>query len=61
MLNTKFYADPLLYLLSHFQCDSQTVHMLTQWCLQPLLTSTVKSSLSTHAHSSPLSLAASLH
>ena len=37
------------------------VHMLTQQCLPPPLTSTVKSSLFTHAHSSPLSLAAKLH
>ena len=35
--------------------------MLTQWHLPPPLTSTVKSSLFTHAHSSPLSLAARLH
>ncbi|KAF6094688.1 hypothetical protein HJG60_011798 [Phyllostomus discolor] len=35
--------------------------MLTQWCLPPPLTSTVKSSLFTHVHSSPLSLAARLH
>ena len=33
----------------------------TQWCLPPPLTSTLKSSLFTHAHSSPLSLAARLH
>ena len=35
--------------------------MPTQWHLPPPLTSTVKSSLFTHAHSSPLSLAARLH
>ena len=35
--------------------------MGTQWCLPPPLTSTVKSSLFTHAHSSSLSLAARLH
>ncbi|KAF6101775.1 zinc finger protein 572 [Phyllostomus discolor] len=35
--------------------------MLTQQCLPSLLTSTVKSSLFTHAHSSPLSLAVRLH
>ena len=57
--NTKFDADFLLYFLSYFECNSHTVHMLTQWHLLPLLTSTVKSSLFTHAHSSPLSLAAS--
>ena len=60
-LNTKSDADSLLYLLSHFECDYHTVHMLTQWCLPPPLTSTVKSSLFTHAHSRPLSLAAMLH
>ena len=32
------------------------VHMLTQWCVPPPLTSTVKLSLFMHAHSSPLSL-----
>ena len=60
-LNTKFDADSLLYLLSHFECHGHTVHMLTQWRLLPPLTSAVKSSLFTHAHSSPLSLAAGLH
>ena len=30
-LNTKFDVDSLLYSLSHFECDSHTVHMLTQW------------------------------
>ena len=59
-LNAKFDADLLLYSLSHFECDKHTVHMLTQCCLPPPLTSTVKSSLFTHAHSSPLSLAARL-
>ena len=29
-LNAKFDADSLLYSLSHFECDSHTVHMLTQ-------------------------------
>ena len=60
-LNRKSDADLLLYSLSHFKCDTHTVHMLTQWRLPPPLTSTVKSSLFTHAHSSPLSLAARLH
>ena len=60
-LNTKFDADLLLYLLSHFECDSQTVHMLTQQHLLPPLTSTMKSSLFTQVYSSPLSLAARLH
>ena len=60
-LNAKFDADSLLYLISHFECDGHTVHMLTQWCLLPPLTSTVKSSLFMYAHSSPLSLAARSH
>ena len=60
-LNTKFHADLSLYQVSHFECDSHTVHMLTQWHLLPPLTSIVKSSLFTHMHSSPLSLAARLH
>ena len=54
-LNAKFDADSLLYLLGHFECDGHTVHMLTQQHLAPPLTSTVKSSLFTHAHSRPLS------
>ena len=49
------------YSLSHFECDSHTVYMLTQWLLQPPLTSTVESSLFTHVHSSPHSLDARLH
>ena len=57
-LNAKCDADSLLYSLSHFECDGHSVHMLTQWHLPPPLTSTVKSSLFTHVHSSPLSLAA---
>ena len=60
-LNANFYADLLLYSLSYIDCDCHTVHVLTQWCLPPPLTSTVKSSLFTHAHSSPLSLAVRLH
>ena len=60
-LNVKFDADLLLYLLSHFEYDSHTVYMLTQWHLPLPLTSTVKSSLSMHAHSSPLLLAAKLY
>ena len=60
-LNEKSDADSLLYLLSHFECNGHTVHTLTQQCLPPPLTSTVKSSLFTHAHSSPLSLAAKWH
>ena len=54
--NAKFNEDLLLYLLSHFKCDGHTVHVLTQRHLPPPLTSAVKSSLFTHAHSSPLSL-----
>uniref|UniRef100_K9IY15 Uncharacterized protein n=1 Tax=Desmodus rotundus TaxID=9430 RepID=K9IY15_DESRO len=41
--------------------NATATHMLTQQHLPPRLTSTVKSSLFTHAHSSPLSLAARLH
>ena len=48
-------------LFAHFECSGHTVHMLTQRHLPPPLTSTVKLSLFTHAHSSPLSLAARLH
>ena len=60
-INAKLDADSLLYSLSHIGCDGHTVHMLTLWCLLPPLTSTMKSSLFTHTHSSPLSLAARLH
>ena len=60
-LNVKLDADLLLYLLSHFECDSHTVHMLTQQCSLLPLTSRVKLSLLTHIYSSPHSLAASLH
>ena len=60
-LNAKFDADSLLYLLSHFECHGHAVHILTQKCLPPPLTSTVKSSLFTHVHSSPLVLAARLY
>ena len=60
-LNAKFDADLLLYLLSHFECDSHTVHMLTQRHLLSSLTSIVTLSLFTHVHSSPLSLAARLY
>ena len=60
-LNAIFDGDSLLYSLSHFECNSHTVHMLTQLCLPPPLISRVKSSLFTHVHSSPLSLAARLH
>ena len=59
-LNAKSDADSLLYSLSHFECDNHTVYMLTQWRLPLPATSTVKSSLFTCAHSSPLSLAARL-
>ena len=60
-LHTKYDADSLLYLLTHFECDGHTVHVFAQQPLPHPLTSTVKSSLFTHAHSSPLSLAARLH
>ena len=59
--NTKFDADLLLCSLHHFECNSHTVHMITQWHLLPPLTSTVNLSLFTQAHSSPLSLATRLH
>ena len=49
-LNTRFDADSLLYLLSHFECDNHTVHMFTQQHLVPPLTRTVKLSLFTHVH-----------
>ena len=58
--NAKFVSDSLLCPLSHFVWVGYTVHMLTQWHLPPPLTSTVKSSLFMHAHSSPLSMAAIL-
>ena len=60
-LNAKFDTDSLLYLLSHFECGGHTGHMLTQWRLPPSLTSTVKSSLFMHIHSSSLFLSARLH
>ena len=60
-LNSKFGSDSLLYSLIHFEYDSHTVHLLTQWCLSPPLTSTEKSSLFTRVHSRPHSLAARLH
>ena len=60
-LSTKFDADSLLYSLSHFECDGHVIHMLTQRCQPPLLTSTVKLLLFTHVHSSPLSFAARVH
>ena len=45
----------------NFECDDHTVHMLTQRHLPPPVTSTVKSSLLSHGHSSPLSLASKSH
>ena len=42
-------------------CDGHAVHMLSHWRLPSPLTSTVKSSLFMHVHSSPLSLAARVH
>ena len=53
-LNAKFDADLLLYSLDHFECKGNTVHMLTQWCPPPPLTTTVKyhcSCMSTPVHS----------
>ena len=60
-LNEICNADSLLYSLSHCECGSHTVHMLTQQHLPTPLTNTVKSSLFTHVHSSLLSLAARSH
>ena len=65
-LNAKFDAYLLLYWLSHFECTTHSytcllIHMLTQWCLLPPLTSTVKLSLFMHVHSCPFSLSARLH
>ena len=60
-LTKKTDADSLLYLFSHFEGDGHTGHMLIHLHLPPPLTGTVKSSLFTHAHSSPLALAARLH
>ena len=60
-LKQNFDADSLLYSLSHFECNSHTVHMLIQQHLPPSLNTKVQSSLFMHAHSSPLSLAARLH
>ena len=60
-LNTKFDADSLLYSFRHYEHDNHIPHMVTQQGLPPPPTSTVKSSLFTHAHPSPLSLAARLH
>ena len=57
-LNSKTDTDFWLHPFGHFECDGHTVHMLTQQHLLPPLTSTVKSSLFTLVHSSPLSLAA---
>ena len=45
---------------SFWICD-HTAHTLTQWCLPPPPTSTVKSALFMHVHCSPLSLAARVH
>ena len=60
-LNAKFDADLLFNLLSHFECKNYTVHMLTQQHLLPPLTITVKSTMFTPMHSSPLSLFVRLH
>ena len=59
--NTKLDADSLLYSLNYFECNSHTVHMLSQQCLLSPLTNTVKSALFIYVQSSPLSLAARLH
>ena len=52
MLYAKYDADSLLYLLSHFECNGHTVHMLNQChLLLPLTTSTVKPSMCIPVHS----------
>ena len=51
----------VVVLTQSFECEDHTVPMLTQQVLPPPQTSTVKSSLFMHVHSSPLSLAARLH
>ena len=48
-LNAKFDANLLLYSLSQFKCNSHTVHLLTQWCLLPPLTSPNDGELIVHA------------
>ena len=60
-VKAKSDANSLLYLLSHFECNDHTIHMLTQWRLPPPLTNTVQLLLFTHVHSNPLSLAAKLY
>ena len=47
-LDVKSDADLLLYWLSHFECDSHTVHMLTQQCLLPPVTSTTSEVVIVH-------------
>ena len=53
-LNTKLDADLSLYLLSHFECNSHTVHILNSVYYPQF-------SLFMHVYSSPFSLAARLH
>ena len=54
-LYTKLDSDLLLYLLSHFECSGHTAHTttLTDWYSEVVLVH--------HAHSIPLSLAATLY
>ena len=59
-LNAKFDADSLLYSVMPNAVATEYT-WLTQWCLPPPLTSTVKASLFMHEHSSLLSLAARLY
>ena len=59
--SAKFDADVLLYCFSNCERKGPTLHKLTQWCLIPPLTSTVKSSSFPHTHSSPLPLASRFH
>ena len=58
--NAKFDSSSLLYLVILNVTATQDTCSLN-WCLLRPLTSTVKSSLFTHVHSSPLSLGARLH
>ena len=60
-LSVNFDAGLLPYSLSYFEFSGHMAHVLTQRHLPHLLTCTVKSFLFMHTHSSPLSLAASLH
>ena len=53
-LNAKLDADSLLYLLSHFESNNHTVHVLTQRRPPPPLTSEVLIVLACAFQSTPL-------